>query len=223
MGATLDTFSMKKPHKFFDVVLENNLEELYDYLLVIEDKFLGQNILNLPDITLNKYPRKHGMMTWLGIEHYNIFSFANEEIYQLQLALRSLTKEASDYYDIDFNKEKYLIRGWFNLDYKSDNGIVSPIKKPEHFHDHSQGFGAPWFHGYYCVNAEPSSTFYQINKDENNIFENINKNNRAILSETGHPHGRDDWFEDKPRITIAYDITPLNKLIGVIPNKWSIL
>jgi hypothetical protein len=37
-------------------------------------------------------------------------------------------------------------------------------------------------------------------------FENINKNNRLVVSETGHPHGRDDWYEERPRITIAYDI-----------------
>ena len=80
--------------------------------------------------------------------------------------------------------------------------------------------GAPWFHGYYCVNAEPSSTFYQINGDESNVFENINKNNRAILSETGHPHGRDDWFQEKPRITIAYDISPLTLIRGVRPGKF---
>ena len=69
------------------------------------------------------------------------------------------------------------------------------------------GEGSPVFHGYYCINAEPSKTFYNINRS-GQIFENINKNNRAILSETGHPHGRDDWFEEKPRVTIAYDVTP---------------
>jgi hypothetical protein len=76
--------------------------------------------------------------------------------------------------------------------------------------------GAPIFHGYYCVNAEPSITYYKING--NDLFENHNKNNRAIVSETGHPHGRDDWYEDKPRITIAYDIAPKNS--HVVTDLW---
>ena len=60
-------------------------------------------------------------------------------------------------------------------------------------------------HGYYCVNAEPSVTYYNIDKKDV-IFENVNINNRAILSETSHPHMKGKWSEDKPRITIAYDI-----------------
>ena len=43
-------------------------------------------------------------------------------------------------------------------------------EKAWHFHDK---VGAPHFHGYYCVNAEPSITYYNIN---DNIVENHNKN-----------------------------------------------
>jgi hypothetical protein len=38
--------------------------------------------------------------------------------------------------------------------------------------------------------------------------DNINKDNRAILSETGHPHAMADWDWEGPRITIAYDVVP---------------
>jgi len=209
---------MNKPHKFFDVILDNDVNELFDYLVTMESKIIDENILGLSDAILKKYERRQGMMTLLGIKDYNIFNFVHPSIYNLHTNLRELTKTACEYYDINFNSEKYLIHGWYNLDYKSEGAYVSPIKEPNRFHDHSDGLGAPWFHGYYCVNAEPSSTFYKINK--NDVFENININNRAIISETGHPHGRDDWFKDKPRITIAYDITPMNKLIGVNPNIW---
>jgi hypothetical protein len=125
-----------------------------------------------------------------------------------------------EYYGYDFEKQNYYLRGWFNLDHKDEYNLVSPLNKPEHFHDHSDGLGMPFLHGYYCVNAEPSSTFYQINKNTENVFENINKNNRAILSETGHPHGRNDWYEEKPRITIAYDITPRAFLENVEDATW---
>lgn len=219
---------MKKPHKFFDVFVENDLQKLYDFLITMDSKILKENVLNLKEEKLAEFKILPGAMTRIGVKDYNIFSFVNPEIYNLQLALRELTKTACEYYEIDFEKEQYFIHGWFNLD-KSPvenfyaSGGVNPTQNPSHFHDHSDGQGVPWFHGYYCVNAEPSSTFYQIDRDENNIFENINKNNRAIISETGHPHGRDDWFEEKPRITIAYDITPAKQLAYVDPNLWNVL
>ena len=216
---------MKKPHKFFETFLDNDLNSLSSYLLDIQNKVFLENIFNLSEEMLSEYKKQsRGALTKLGISDYNIFTFANPEIYNLKSALKELTIEACDYYGIDFESKKYLIRGWFNADEPTENHEkhvgVNPIKNPKHFHDHSGGLGAPWFHGYYCVDAEPSSTFYQIDRNPEKIFENVNKNNRAILSETGHPHGRDDWFFDQQRITIAYDITPMENLIGVKPNLW---
>ena len=143
------------------------------------------------------------------------------------MGLNKTMKDASEYYEIDFNSQNYVIQGWFNVDYKKGGGnesSVSPIIHNNHFHDHMDGVGSPVFHGYYCVNAEPSSTFYKINNEV--LFENINKNNRAIVSETGHPHGRDDWYSDNERITIAYDIAPADFLkinIDNLPPTWAIL
>jgi len=215
---------MKKPQKFFDVFVNNNLNDLKHYLVQMESEILDNNILNIPADIMLQHGKNRGSLTKLGIDYYNIFTFVNPGIYELYKSLRILMNDVCDYYEIDFESQKYLIHGWFNLDNKTPNegkfGGVNPIKHSEHFHDHMEGVGAPVFHGYYCVEAEPSSTFYKINRDDNNIFENINKNNRAIISETGHPHGRDDWFQDEPRITIAYDIVPYNMLAGVKPGKW---
>lgn len=217
---------MKKPHKFFDIYINNNLDLLYNDLFVLNHEIASKNICRIPDKIFNQNMEKPGLVTQYGVEYYNIFTFVNESIHNLYIGLQELTKQACSYYDIDFKSEKYFIHGWFNLDYKTTSrpnsiGGVNPIVNPQHFHDHSGGQGAPWFHGYYCVNAEPSSTFYKINNSDDQIFENINKNNRAILSETGHPHGRDDWFEDNPRITIAYDITPIKNLNNsAIIGKW---
>lgn len=51
---------------------------------------------------------------------------------------------------------------------------------------------------------------------------NENKDNRLIVSEMGHPHAMQDWDWDGPRITIAYDIVPLNNLIAhdAQPQHW---
>jgi hypothetical protein len=80
------------------------------------------------------------------------------------------------------------------------------------WHDHG-GEGFPFLHGYYSVSAEPSKTYYKVfGKD---VIIN-NKNNVAILSETGHAHAMAPWNLSKDRITIAYDIFPINKNIDPI-------
>ena len=204
--------SPKPDHKFFDRLLDNNLEELSNYLYSKLEDILSGNTGNIPENILSKFNITNGPATQLG-EYYNIFTWDNPGIVKLKEALRDIMVEASEYYGIDFEQENYYINGWFNLDFASPENRevgVSPLKHPEHYHDHAGGTGAPVFHGYYCVNAEPSSTFYKINREYD--FENINRNNRAIVSETGHPHGRDDWYEDKPRITIAYDIAKMDKI-----------
>lgn len=200
---------MKPEHKFFERQLTNDLDSLYDFLDDISDKIVDENLLNVPDSVLVKFNKVNGAPTQLGT-YYNVFSFDHPGIASLKDALKSMVAEAAEYYSVS-PETKFYLTGWFNLDFPTvdKNFGVNPLRDSRFFHDHMNGEGAPVFHGYYCVNAEPSVTYYDIDKT-GNIFENVNKNNRAILSETGHPHGRDDWFEDKPRITIAYDITPHN-------------
>lgn len=209
---------MTKPHKFFDVHLSNDLDDLFSYLIKIHKDMLKDNIFNVPEEKLSQYNELNGAPTQLG-DYYNIFNIQHPGIKSLKESLKLLAIDAADYYGYDFYDQKYYIHGWFNLDYKTETEKVSPLVKPNHFHDHSGGMGMPYLHGYYCVNAEPSSTFYKINNKEE-IFENVNKNNRAIVSETGHPHGRDDWYQEKPRITIAYDITPEKNLGNIKESKW---
>lgn len=198
--------AMRPPHKFFERFLDNDLDDLYNYLENKQQEMLENNIFNIPESELSKYNKYNGPTTQLGM-YYNIFDFDHDGIKKLKEALAEATKEASEYYGIAYEEQKYKIHGWYNLDPKTEGGGgVSPLKNDIFYHDHMGGEGAPIFHGYYCVNAEPSITYYLINGETQ--FENINKNNRAIVSETGHPHGRDDWYQDKPRITIAYDIAP---------------
>jgi len=214
---------VKKEHKFFEIFLDNDLNKLYDDLHSVQADMIENNFFRVPEDIIEKFRKNpSGSATQLG-QYYNIFHLSTKEIVCLYDGLSKLTKEACKYYGIDIEKEQYMIHGWFNLDFPNPVGTkdISPLHNPSHFHDHSEGHGAPWFHGYYCVNAEPSSTFYKIGGSDGEIFENINKNNRAIISETGHPHGRDDWYENTARITIAYDITPLEhtitERIGFIP------
>jgi hypothetical protein len=137
-------------------------------------------------------------MKW---RQYNVFQFSLPEVYSLYLGIKEMVKEACEYYEIDFDKEKYMLQGWFNINSNSKGGKLD-------WHDHGPS-GAPHFHGYYCVKAEPSVTHYKVFDKR---VENVNKNNRAILSEMGHPHAMGDWDWDGDRITIAYDILPLEEI-----------
>jgi hypothetical protein len=205
----------KQPHRFFERFIKNDLEELQLYLADKQKEILAGKIESIPTEKLSNFTDENGPATQLG-SYYNIFDFDHRAIKALKNALRDcMINDVCEYYKIDYKSQNYMIHGWFNLDYKTQGGGVSPLEHPEHFHDHMGGEGAPIFHGYYCVNAEPSSTWYKINGET--LFENINKNNRAIISETGHPHGRDDWYKQRPRITIAYDIAPSNSGVS---NQW---
>lgn len=207
----------KPPHRFFERFLDVDLNKLYEYLELKQDEMLDGKLFSIDQERLSQFNKKNGITTQLGKE-YNIFKFDNPAIWSLQEALRDATIEACKYYGIPFEGSEYMIHGWYNYDPKREgqSSSVNPLKNEVFMHDHMNGEGAPVFHGYYCVNAEPSITYYKIyGKD---LFENHNKNNRAIISETGHPHGRDDWFEEKPRITIAYDIAPRSS--NVNENMW---
>ena len=206
----------KPPHKFFDKIIDNDLDSLFDYLVDDQKKIVAGQRDFIPKEELIGVDEDHGPSTQLA-HHYNIFdknTYSHPGLDKLKDTLRDLVFEASSYYGIDFNEQNYAIKGWYNLDKKmlpgtkeqwlAANPDQSSVKM--NLHDHMGGQGAPVFHGYYCVNAEPSVTFYQIDRVKD--FDNVNINNRAIVSETGHPHTRDLWWSEKSRITIAYDICP---------------
>ena len=198
-------------------MLDNDLSLLTEYLLRIEKDLIFTDKFNVPSEIQDKFKVSPFGATTAMFNFYNIFNFDNSAIKNLKSSLVDLTKKACKYYEIDYSSSDYMINGWMNIDYGSayGNNPYNP-DETENFHDHGNGGGAPVFHGYYCVNAEPSSTFYLI--DRKNIFENINKNNRLILSETGHPHNIGNWTWEGPRITIAYDIAPKN--IDYVSDGW---
>jgi hypothetical protein len=206
---------MEKPkHKFFERTLNNDLEALTNFLSQKMSEFSEGRV---PNVTKEQYDKlkDDAAATKLG-QHYNIFQFHNKEIHNVYGAVSEMIKEACEYYGIDFKAENYMIQGWFNFD---------RYKKPEplpdrYLHDHMDGKGVPDFHGYYCVNAEPSHTYYKIGGMDGERFANVNKNNRAILSETGHPHGIQSWEREDFRITIAYDVVPLNEIRLSTEQHW---
>ena len=204
---------MKKPHKFFEKYLDNDLNSLSKFLLDRYAEIENAKLKGITPIDSDDQWIESQSTSTIKWEEYNAFQFYNIELHNLYLAVRQTVKEACVYYGIDYNKQRYMIQSWFNINYNKKGKLD--------WHDHGPE-GAPFFHGYYCVSAEPSTTYYKIN---NNIeVENINKNNRLIVSEMGHPHAMADWDWDGPRITIAYDIVPLKILLHndekIIQQHW---
>jgi len=191
-----------KPHKFFEKFLDNDLNKLSDFLTETYNKIEKQEIKGISKIDDKDYWLQSQSTSTIKWREYNVFQFYNQEIYKLYSAVRELTKEACDYYNLNYDEQQYMIQGWFNVNYTKKGKLD--------WHDHGPN-GAPNFHGYYCVKAEPSITHYLINGKEK--VDNINIDNRVILSEMTHPHAMADWNWDGPRITIAYDVIPLKDLI----------
>lgn len=195
-----------KDHKFFERYLDNDLDDLSNFLqekykLIESAKLHGVQEIGKDDF----YWMESGSISTVKWREYNVFQLYHPGIYKLLKNIKEVLKEACDYYEVDFDQKQYYIQGWFNINH-SDTGKLD-------WHDHGGPY-SPFFHGYYCVNAEPSVTHYKLFNDDNKVVENKNFNNRLIVSEMGHPHAMGDWTWDGPRITIAYDLMPLKSLIN---------
>ena len=164
-----EIFVTKIYDKFFEIKVDNDLPKLKSFLLEQYKKIENGQILKND----NQQPTpwdSSGSITTSKWNKYNVFQFYSPEIYNLLKSVKTMAMEACNYYNIDFEKEQYWIQGWFNVNYNH-------IGKLD-WHEHG-GNGAPWFHGYYCVEAEPSITNYKVFE---NKVERHNKNNYAIYN-----------------------------------------
>jgi hypothetical protein len=190
-----------KPHKFFERTLDNDLDilanELIDRYQMIEKVELD----GITPVNSKDFWQESGSVSTVKWREYNVFQFHIDGIYNLYKNIQDMAKEACEYYEIDFEKKKFMLQGWFNINYKTKGKL--------NWHDHGHTGAPDNFHGYYCVKAEPSTTYYRVfGKD----IENKNIDNRAIFSEMGHPHAQGDWDWEGPRITVAYDVMTLDDL-----------
>jgi hypothetical protein len=206
LNSNRNLLTRNKEHKFFERNLDIDLVELSKFL---EEKYLLIENATLPGVTSMENDQgifiESGSLSTVKWKEYNVFQFYHASLHKLYRAISDTVKEACEYYDVDFNKQNYYIQGWFNIN-RAEVGKLD-------YHDHGSP-GAPNFHGYYCVNAEPSVTHYKLFNDPSRIVDNVNKNNRLVVSEVGHPHAMGDWDWSGPRITIAYDVQPLNVLLA---------
>lgn len=199
-----------QPHGFFEKILDNDLADLSEFLHDRYAKIIDGQIVKGKLRTEGAFEESNSIST-MNYFQYNVFQFHHPALHNLAKAVREMVIGACNHYSLDFYKEQFMLQGWFNINHTKKGKLD--------WHDHG-GAGAPFFHGYYCVSAEPSITHYRIfDKYE---FDNVNKNNRAVLSETGHPHAMADWDWEGPRITVAYDVIPLRYVqeLGWTEQHW---
>jgi len=186
-----------QPHRFFERNVTGDLPNLVKELQDRYSKIERAELLGVSPLKDNESWKQSNSVSTMKWREYNVFQFHIDELYDLYKSISDMTKEACEYYEIDFEKQKFFIQGWFNINHTKKGRLD--------WHDHGP-WGAPNFHGYYCVKAEPSSTYYKVFDKE---VENKNIDGRAILSEMGHPHAQADWDWEGPRVTVAYDVIPL--------------
>ena len=111
------------------------------------------------------------------------------------------------------SNEKYYMQCWLNYYQKGD--FID-------WHKHWEPESKSW-HGFYCVNAESSYTSYKLPHIDTKIIDIQSENNLLVLSRSdGDKHKSSEWlYEDRPRITIAFDIVPRQYIDHKFPlNHW---
>jgi len=142
-------------------------------------------------------------------EAYNIFLNHRPGFTTLYEKIVNSFKEKVD------NPKRYAISGWVNV--YNGGGFLD-------WHTHGVGNGGYFdgrWHGYFCVNAEPSKTLYRNNETHKLIKAVENRNGWLTMSPGGHQHRTTPWEDqEKPRITIAFDICLRNQISIGNYNHW---
>lgn len=143
-------------------------------------------------------------------DRYNYLMYPLPGIHELYNGIKNVFHKVNDDpYD------DYFIQCWLNFYYKGD--YID-------WHSHWSSESHSW-HGFYCVDVEPDSyTDYKF-KDSDDVMRVRSKDNLLVISRSGSDvHRSSEWKYDNPRITIAFDIVPAEKLFDVgayrNPNHW---
>lgn len=126
-------------------------------------------------------------------ESYNLLMYTFPQFHELYEEIRNLFRSVCTY------EERYYIQCWVNF-YKKGDFID--------WHHHWPPQDNAW-HGFFCVDCEPSKTTYRIPNVEYEV-DVPSENNLLVLSRSGGDMHRTWPWEDenRDRITIAFDIVP---------------
>jgi len=202
MNKVTDNHLYKKPHKFFKETLNNDLKEMLIFAKEINDGIKAKTGYDMENAWKDEDANKNIAMDSWHVT-YNIFTYENDSIQKIQNSIKEMVKNACEYYDIDMEEQKYMLKG--HLNYYAGPKMLNRVDPVWDNH----GDNPLEFHGYYCINAEPSITYYKV---DNQIIENKNKNNTSLLSQNGYHHVVGDWPYEDVRVTIGYNVFPFKNV-----------
>lgn len=203
-----------KPHKFFEREIFANGKGIREFADIFYQYIKEKHPSASKALNYKEDADGSAMMDLILSE--NVLGQYSPLAFDLLKVIKELVIEACEYYEIDFEKERYYLHSWLN--YAKGPRVVhdDQIKLDDH------GWRPKHFHGYYAINAEPSTTFYELDEPyeghPSGYYPLENKNGRVLLSINGYQHGVGSWPKEEPRITLAYNIMPLSDL-PYNPNK----
>lgn len=147
--------------------------------------------------SVNAYANKDAPITTKLNNSYNIFSYPYPELENLFDVIKSKFYEVEKiHYGLNLKKNYYL-NAWLN--YYNYNEYVD-----WHIHQDMK----PWtWHGFFCVDTEPSKTIYH-NLQHKRTYDIQSLDNRLVIGQCQNVrHKTDPWMvADRPRITVAFDV-----------------
>lgn len=169
--------------------LDLNLDKIKESCYTLND------IVENFKITSNGYhdPSGKAPITTKVHEQYNLLMYNFEEFHSLYFQIQTVLQQ------LDKSNNQYYIQCWMNI-FKQGEFID--------WHEHYPPSHNSW-HGFYCVDTEPSKTTYKLPTTQEHI-DIISKNNLLVISKgDGDWHRTWPWeFSNRDRITIAFDIVP---------------
>ena len=157
---------------------------------------------NLP---VNTDPSWYGTFTTANHHAYNFLTFPNYEVGKLyQEILKNVSPLLED--------RPYMIKSWVNVFRKGEK---------VDWHNHWPADKKVW-HGFYCVQVGDSHTDYRIPKVPH-ITRVVSKEGLLVVGKSeDDQHRSSPWNENKrPRITIAFDIVPIDSIDNKLnPNHF---
>jgi hypothetical protein len=134
-------------------------------------------------------------------QKYNLFTFPHQELIKLY---KAMVEHISPLLDTN---RGYVIKSWMNLYRKGQN-----VK----WHSHWPKEYNVW-HGFYCVNVgnDSSHTIYKIPGVVSDIIVPSINGRLVVGKSENDKHSSSIWQdESSPRITLAFDIIPIDTLIN---------
>tara|TARA_R100000963_G_C4642925_1_gene106622 strand:- start:1599 stop:2189 length:591 start_codon:yes stop_codon:yes gene_type:complete len=165
-----------------------NNKKLVDHCLRIEQTLI-KNFSNIDPAWYGNVPASHH-------DKYNLLTFPGVELNKLYA---ELVKNISELLD----DKVYVLKSWLNVFRKGQKVDWHPHWRPDK---------GVW-HGFYCAQVGNSFTEYRIPRVSENVKVKSEEGLVVIGKSAGDQHTSSVWTESqRPRVTIAFDIIPIESL-----------